>query len=89
MALQLQSRARQVYSYLNTLAHVLSGAASIDCVQWDERNFSFTCLLSAALWEERDNRGISAVRNLSEIGQSRVEYNTYHIMRPYAWELLW
>lgn len=46
-------------------------------------------LLPAALWEERDNRRISSTaRNLSEIEQSTVEHNTYHITRLCAWELL-
>ena len=89
MALQLQSRARQVYSYHNTVAHVLLGAASIGDVWWVQRNLSFIRLLSAMLWEERDNRRISSTaRNLSEIEQSTVEHNTYHIMRSCAWELL-
>lgn len=89
MALQLQSGARQVYSYRNTVAHVLSEAASISDVWWIHGNLFFTRLLSAVLWEERDNRIISSTaRNLSEIEWSTVEHNTSHITRSCAWELL-
>lgn len=68
MALQLQSREGQVYSYCNTVAPVLQEFSNIMDVWWAQSNLSFTPLLAAALWEEGDNRGVSSTaRNLSEM----------------------